>query len=35
MKKPFLIHFDKDTSKKLSVEAVTDTQEMQQSFGED
>jgi hypothetical protein len=29
MKKPFVIHFDKDTSKELSAEAVADTQEIQ------
>jgi hypothetical protein len=33
LKKPFVIHFDKDTSKELSAEAVTDMQEIQQSFG--
>jgi hypothetical protein len=32
MKKPYVIHLDKDTSKGLSVEAVIDTQGMQQSF---
>jgi hypothetical protein len=33
MKKSFVIHIDKYMSKELSVEAVTDTQEMQRSFG--
>jgi hypothetical protein len=32
MKKSFVIHFDKDTSKELSAEAVTDMQKKQQSF---
>jgi hypothetical protein len=32
MKKPFVIHFDKDTSKELSAKIITDTHEMQQSF---
>jgi hypothetical protein len=32
MKKSFVIHFDKDTSKEPSAEAVTDTQEIQRSF---